>query len=98
MKDEEIIKELEIIEKWLHEVSENNDHEVRKTSSLKSLLFTLKIVGKDLPAIKPICQELQNIINELHDSTNILVHEGRTELRQAFEVVKKYIIGKENIK
>lgn len=98
MEDKNIIKEIETMEKWLHEVSENNDHEIDQTAKLKIILFNLKIVGAGIKGIEPITDELQKIITSMHNSTYKMVTEGRTELRQAFKNAKEYIFEKEGIK
>jgi hypothetical protein len=98
MEDKNIVKELESMEKWLNEVSENNNHEIDQTAKLKIILFNLKIVGANVKGIEPITDELQKIITSMHDNTFKMVTEGRKELRQAFKNVKEYIMEKEGIK
>lgn len=82
---------LEIMEEWLGEVSQNNDHEIKQTNKLKTILFNLRIVAADRREIMPIADALSEIIKEMHDSTDILVTRGRKELREAFGEIKEYI-------
>jgi hypothetical protein len=93
-----IRKTHETMGKWLHEVSENNDHELAQTKKLKIILFNLKIVCADKPEVTPIASELANIINEMHISTQNLVTTGREELRQAFKEFGEYIEEMEGVK
>jgi len=90
-----INKSLESMGKWLNEVSKNNDHEIDQTRNLKMILLNLKIVCADNKAVTPIADALARTITEMHESTTILVNQGRKDLRQAFAEIKKYIEEKE---
>jgi len=92
---ENIIKSLDTMGKWLKEVSTNNNHEIDQTKNLKMILLNLKIVCADNKAVTPIADALQKIITEMHDSTTILVTEGRTELRAAFKDITEYVEERE---
>lgn len=93
-----IIDSCKTANKWLDEVSINNNHELDQTKKLNIILLNLKIVCADKREVTPIADELAKIINELHTSTKNLVTTGREELRQAFEEIKEYIEEKEGIK
>lgn len=93
--DKNIKDSIETMGKWLKEVSENNNHEIDQTKNLKMILLNLKIVCADNKSVTPIADALAKIITEMHDSTTILVTQGRTELRAAFEDIKKYVEEKE---
>lgn len=86
-----IIESIENIDKWLNEVSKNNNHEIDQTKNLNMILLNLKIVCAGNKAVTPIADELAKIIKEMHDSTNILVTQGRKELREAFQNIKEYV-------
>lgn len=83
---------------WLHEVSENNDHELAQTKKLNIILFNLKIVCANQKEVTPIADELAKIINEMHISTQKLVTTGREELRQAYKEFGEYIEEMEGAK
>ena len=84
--------------KWLHEVSQNNDHELDKTKELNIILLNLRIVCADKPEVKPIADRLANIIAEMHKSTQNMITTGREELRQAFKEFGEYIEEMEGVK
>ena len=75
----------------LGEVSKNNDLEIKETEKLRIILLNLKIVGAGVPGITPIADALADIINNLHESTDKLVKEGR----EAFRDMENYINEKE---
>ena len=83
--------------KWLHEVSQNNDHELDKTKELNIILLNLRIVCADKPEVKPIADRLANIIAEMHKSTQNMITAGREELRQAFKEFGEYIEEMEGV-
>ena len=56
-----------------------------------TILFNLKIVAVTDKGVGPIANALSGIIDELHDSTYILVTEGKHELRRSFSEVKEDI-------
>jgi hypothetical protein len=91
----EIKTEIETVEKWLEEVSKNNNHEIDQTYNLKIVLFNLKIICANVKEIKPIARELENIIDEMHSNTLRMVNEGRVELRKSFSKIKDYILSQE---
>jgi len=93
-----INKSLETMGMWLKEVSLNNDHEIDQTKNLKMILLNLKIVCAENKAVTPIADALARTITEMHESTTILVNEGRKELRQALAEIKEYIEEKEGNK
>jgi hypothetical protein len=82
---------LETMEKWLNEVSINNNDELKQTNKLRTILLNLKLAAARCPEINPIANSLSDIIKEMHDSTDILVNHGRNELRQSFDEIKDYI-------
>jgi hypothetical protein len=79
----------------LREVSKNNDLEIKETEKLRIILLNLKIVGAGVLGITPIADALADIINNLHESTDKLVKEGREDLREAFRDMENYINEKE---
>jgi hypothetical protein len=82
---------IKIMDKWLNEVSINNDNKIKQTEKLKIILFNLKIVEAGNKAVEPITDALSQIIKDIHDSTDILVHKGRDELHESFKELKEFI-------
>jgi hypothetical protein len=99
-KDKNIIEALERIEYWLNEISKTNNANINQTDELNIVLINLKIEDahiKENTGITPIADKIESVIKNVHDNTDNLVKVGRTELRQAFKIVKKYILEKENV-
>lgn len=86
-----INKLLETMDKWLKNVSVNNNHEINQTEKLRIILLNLKIVCADKKEIIPITDALAIIINDMHESTYKLVTEGRKELRQHYQKLKNIL-------
>jgi len=80
---------------WLSEVSKHNDKTKKVTEDLRMALINLKIEQAHLgdlgKTIKPIADLIESTINELHDSTENMVNDGRKELRESFDEIEKYI-------
>ena len=93
---------LTTMQHWLSEVSKHNDKTVKVTEDLRIALLNLKIeqshLGELGRTIKPIADLIEKTINELHDSTQNMVTNGRKDLRESFAEIEKYISGKEDIK
>lgn len=94
------IKEhLSTMKYWLAEISKHNDKTTKVTENLRMALLNLKIqqsqLGDEARGIKPIADLIEQIINDLHDSTQELVNTGRKELRESYTEIEKYIDSKE---
>jgi len=96
MDKRDINESIRIVQSILEDISENNNTEMKQTKKLHRLSLNLKIVGVQLPAIKPLVNELQMIIDSLNQSTSELVKTKRLVLRYEWECIKEYI--KENEK
>lgn len=86
---------LEIIEKWLGEISKTNDANVSQTDNLNIVLVNLKLEDariKDDTGIIPIAEEIERVIKNIHDNTDDLKKTGRAELRQAFREIKEFVL------
>jgi GTPase SAR1 family protein len=90
-----ILEAIEIMQKWLDKISDNNNQEIKETENLRMILLNLQITGAYYPEVKPIADRLQETITVMHDSTYELVHGGRKELREAFQEIINYILEKE---
>lgn len=90
---------LQTMKYWLSEVSKHNDKTVKITEDLRIALLNLKIeqshLGELGRTIKPIADLIEKTINELHDSTENMVNNGRKELRESYNELEKYINKKE---
>lgn len=100
--DNNIIKAIETIEKWLGEVSKTNDSNVDDTDSLRIVLLNLKVIDAHIKyeikretGIIPIVKQIERVKDKVHDNTDVLIKTGRAELRAAFAEVKKYVFEKE---
>jgi len=86
---------LEIMKYWLSEVSKHNDKTVKVTANLRMALINLKIEEGHLDGIpngiRPIADLIERTINELHDSTQNMVTNGRKELRESYNAIEKYV-------
>jgi len=84
---------------WLAEISKHNDKTTRVTEDLRIALLNLKIeqahLGELGRTIKPIADLIEHTINELHDSTEIMVTNGRKALRESYSEIEQYIEIKE---
>jgi hypothetical protein len=85
--------------KELHkEISRVNDLVIKETESLRIALLNLKIEDariRENTGIVPISNQIERVINNLHDNVIKLVTEGRKELREAFGNVEDYVGEKE---
>ena len=94
------IKNLEIIEKWLGEISKTNDSNVHDTGSLNIVLLNLRVIDAHIKAeikretgIIPIVKQIEGVKDKVHNNTDELRKVCRTELRQAFKEIKEYIMS-----
>ena len=90
---------LTTMKQWLSEVSKHNDKTKKVTEDLRIALLNLKIeqshLGELGKTIKPIADLIESTINELHDSTENMVNNGRKELKESYDEIEKYINSKE---
>jgi hypothetical protein len=90
---------LEIMKYWLGEISKHNDKTIKVTEDLRIALINLKIEEAHLTGIsngiRPIADLIERSINELHDSTENMVTNGRKALRESYAEVEKYIDERE---
>lgn len=95
-----IKKYLTTMKYWIDKISKHNDKTTKITEDLQMALLNLKIqkahLGGEAKGIEPIADMIERSINELHDSTKELVNAGRTELRESYNEIKKYINEKED--
>lgn len=76
------------------EISRVNDLVIKQTDHLRIALINLKIEDARLSentGIVPIANQVEKVINELHDNVTKLVNENRTELRKAFGNIENHI-------
>lgn len=91
---------LESLKYWLDKISDHNNNTTKITENLQMALLNLKIqqahLGDDAKSIQPIADLIEKSIKELHDSTKELVSSGRTDLRESYSEIEKYINEKED--
>lgn len=91
---------LESLKYWLDKISVHNNKTTKITENLQMALLNLKIqqahLGDEAKGILPIADLIEKSIAELHDSTKELVSSGRTDLRESYSEIEKYINEKEN--
>ena len=93
MNKNDLLKSISEQNRILHKVSENNTHEIKSTSRLKTLSLTLKVEETRLPkpnGVMPIIKTLQNISEELYISTKELVNKDRYNLRRVTKEIQYY--------
>ena len=93
MNKNDLLKSISEQNRILHKVSENNTHEIKSTSRLKTLSLTLKVEETRLPkpnGVMPIIKTLQNISEELYISTKELVNKDRYNLRRVTKEIQDY--------
>ena len=93
---------LQALKYWLDKISDHNNKTTKITENLQMALLNLKIqqahLGDEGRGILPIADLIEQSIKELHDSTKELVNTGRTDLRESYSEIEKYIDEKEIIK
>jgi hypothetical protein len=80
------------------EIARVNNMVIKETESLRIALLNLKIEDariKENTGIVPISDQIERVINNLHDNVTKLVTEGRKELREAFGNIESYVEEKE---
>jgi ribosome-associated translation inhibitor RaiA len=85
---------IETIERILNEISRVNNEAIKQTDNLRMVLVNLQIEDAHIEGntgIVPIAQEIEKVINAIHNNTDKLVKDGRKELRSAFNDVKEYV-------
>lgn len=87
-------KAIKTIDKWFTEISTTNDNNVKQTDNLKTVLVNLQIEDAHIEentGIVPIANEIEKVIQNIHDNTDDLRKTGRKELREAWQLIKEYI-------
>lgn len=81
--------------KELHkEIARVNDMVIKETDNLRMALLNLKIEDsriKENTGIVPISNQIERVINTLHDNVIKLVTEGRKELKEALNNIENCV-------
>ena len=98
--DKSINESIKKVKEIHAEISKVNDLTIKETENLRIILLNLKIENARNTTnngITPIAEQLEKVINNLHNNVRDLVTEGRKELRQAFRKIEEYIVEKEGL-
>jgi hypothetical protein len=81
--------------KELHkEIARVNDLVIKETENLRMALLNLKIEDariSESTGIVPISDQIERVINNLHDNVDKLVKQGRKDLRESFSNIEEYV-------
>lgn len=93
---ENIKESIEIQNRILKKVSDNNNHEIGATSSLNTIIVGLAVEETKIPkpnGLLPMIKRLREINKELHDSTEELVNKDRGNLQKATKEIQEFALN-----